>query len=180
MSHERPPLADPLDDLAGQLRQSRQLEAPPSWATHRLLALWPTHPVAPPNPATPPLRRLLAQWAQAIAGDALALGLRGDPTGWRQWMFQAEDHDIELRLRPDPRQPEQRWQLQGQVLGPDCQGQLCLRAQGSAAEPLTVPLDALGAFQVDGLSSGSWQLQVQLGDRWIDLPTLDWPDAGTG
>ena len=170
------PPDDPLDNLAHQLAQSRSLMEPPAWASHRLLALWPAVATAP---AVPPLRRLLAQLADALGGSGAAgmpaLGLRGEAQGWRQWVFQAEDHDIELRLRPDPQQPEGAWQLQGQVLGPDCHGRLRVTAAGADGRANEVPLDELGGFQVDGLARGPWQVQVQLADRLIDLPPLERP-----
>ena len=160
--------------LATSLSESRQLQEPPEWATRRAMAIWRPAPASETQP--PLLRRVLAELVQAFGGAPLALGLRSGGEAPRQWLFQAEAHDIELRLRRDPQQPDDRWQLTGQVLGPQALGELLLSPAEPAGEARRVNLDDLGDFQVDDLPAGRWQLSLLLPDRQIDLPLLAWPD----
>ena len=170
-----------LDTLAAQLGASRQLETPPDWATQRAMALWPAQRAAAQQAsaqAAPGWLRVLAELVQTSHGAPLALGLRGAGHGPRQWLLQADAHDIELRLRPDPQQPADRWELAGQVLGPQASGQLQLVTAHDPTASRSVTLDELGSFLINDLVAGEWQLTLQLTDRHIVLPPLTWPDDG--
>jgi hypothetical protein len=176
MTAETPELAA----LAARLIESRQLQEPPEWATHRALGIWRPDPARQPAQAPALLRRVLAQWGLMPGESPLALGLRGVGTPPQQWLFHAEEHDIELRLRPDPQQPEDRWQLAGQVLGPQAAGQLQLAPAGGQGPVRQVALDELGDFHLDDLPAGRWGLSLTLPDRVIELPELAWPDGTAG
>lgn len=176
MTQDAPELAA----LAARLSESRQLQEPPEWATHRAMNIWRPTPGHRPAGTAPMLRRVLAVCGWVSDGSPLALGLRGVGATPQQWLFHAEEHDIELRLRPDPQGPDDRWQLAGQVLGPQASGQLRLAPIGGSGEPRQAPLDDLGDFQFDDLPAGRWALSLTLPDRQIDLPELAWPDGTVG
>lgn len=169
-----------LADLAARLSDSRQLQEPPEWAARRAMAIWRPDPAS--QAADPPtlLRRVLAHFSQNAGASPLALGLRSAAVAPRQWLFQAEELDIDLRLRPDPQQPEDRWQLAGQVLGPQAVGSLRLVPAEGGEAAREVPLDDMGDFQLDDLPAGRWLLSLTLPDRQIDLPPLSWPDDPAG
>jgi hypothetical protein len=164
---------DDADALGRLLSDSRRLETPPSWATHRAEALWVSRPAeTAPGPAW---KRVVATLVRSIDPAPLALGLRGPGASVRQWLFHAEEHDIELRLRPDAVQPDCCWELSGQILGPQAQGMLQLLPVGAEATVWSQSLDPLGSFRFPGLNAGTWQLTVSLGDRRLELPALTWP-----
>lgn len=164
---------DDLDGLGHLLSLSRQLESPPAWASRRAEALWRSRGSAQSEPAA--WRRIVAELVDSLTATPLQLGLRGQGGGVRQWIYHADAHDIELRLRPDPTRPESCWELSGQVLGPQSQGMLQLVSASSEQPPCEQPLDPLGSFQFSGLGAGQWQLLVSLIDRRIELPLLTWP-----
>ena len=98
----------------------------------------------------------------------------------RFWTFHAGDHEVELDLRPDPQQSENRWQLAAKLLGSQTAGHLMLAPADGQGEAKQQMLDDSGAFQLDGLPAGRWLPSLALSDRRIALPPLRWADGEGG
>jgi len=172
----RPPVpAPPLEQL---LHDSRTMEDAPPELVRRAAALWP-RPEAAAAPASAPTaqgwRRLLATLTfDAGLAAPLALGLRGDAAGWRQWLFTTAEHDVDLRLAAGS-PGGLTWQLSGQVLGPERPQGVQLRAVDSPPSVHQAVPGELGDFHFDPVPAGRWQVSIDF-DGWsIDLPILEWP-----
>lgn len=109
----------------------------------------------------------------SAAQPALAAGMRGAGADARQLLFSAEGRDVDLRLSPAG---AGLWRLHGQVLGPDEQGLVLLRADGADSPQQQVALDALGEFVLDSVAPGHWQLALRLADQTIVLPVMHLAD----
>lgn len=117
------------------------------------------------------LHRVLAVLTfDSWAAPALAHGMRSLQVPTRHLLFNAEGRDIDLRVTPRA----QAFSLAGQVLGPDDAGTVELAACEPDALPShRAPLDALGAFNLDGLQPGVYVLTLRLGADEIVLPPID-------
>lgn len=168
-----------LDDdaITQRLHQSRQLEDAPEHVVQRALDLWQMSRRAQAGPNL--IRRIIAVLTFDSSGmSPAAFGMRSAAGTMRQMLFSAEGHDVDLRISPiegDSNDPSQaRWQLSGQVLGPDCSGALVLTdSNGSAVRQST--LDDLGEFRLPAVRSGSYVLTLRLVETEIVLSTIDIP-----
>lgn len=152
------------DKLEALLRASRGLEAPPAAVLQRVIDLWPA--AAAPG-AT--LRRLRATLSFDSGRAApLAFGMRGRAPGARQLLFNADGHDIDLRVSA----AATGWALHGQVLGPAARGRA--RAFGDdGIERGAAVLDDLGEFRLELPPVGRCLLRLELADLVIELPAFD-------
>lgn len=161
------------DDAALErlLRDSRQLDDAPESVIQRAIDVWAARPPAPATGAGV-LRRLVA----ALGFDSLgmtpqAAGVRSvGSDGVRQLLFTADGRDIDLRVAPaaDPG----RWQLSGQVLGPDEAGTAELRCADVQAR---TAWNELAEFRFDDVPAGACQLTLRGGDWELVLPPFDIP-----
>lgn len=180
-SPEEPqPPAEP-SELERVLRDSRTMAEPPDTVLQRAFDIWPARSAAAAGPSVSSWKRL---WATLSFGSGdtgpLALGLRGDTRQTRQWLFECEAHDIDLRLSNDALSTDTPWQLSGQVLGPQAARRVRLVGVDGGAGSFEVKASELGDFHFDRLPAGRWQLSIDF-DGWsIDVPELAWPTPPAG
>ncbi len=147
-------------------RALRELHDAPEWLIGTAVALWRSPAPAPPSP----LQRIAAMlrfdnWA---ATPAPALRSAGLPP--RQLLFAAAGRDIDLRIVPVA---PARFEISGQVLGPDERGEVRLERAADGSDARRVALDAAGGFELGAVPAGRWRLQLQFDAETIDLPDLD-------
>lgn len=147
--------------LESALRASRTLEDAPEALIQRAIGLW----QAPARGAAPPRRRLLAVLGFDSAGAApLAFGRRSTGTEVRQLLFSAEGRDLDLRVTPAA---GGRWQVAGQVFGPDTIGVARAEVGSERAE---AAWNELCEWRFDALPAGECRI-VLAGEGWeIELP----------
>lgn len=169
---------DPSDAALEQgLRDSRRLDDAPEAVIQRALDLW-QHGARGAAPAPGALRRLVAAVAFDSAGaGALAFGRRAAGGTTRQILYSTEGLDIDLRISPEADAATDRWQLSGQVLGPNAQGVVGLADDGGRAVA-EAPLSELGEFRLPAVGAGPYTLTLRLGFVEIVLPTVRVPGAG--
>ncbi len=119
-----------------------------------------------PAPAPGLLRRIAATLRSDSRGRPLAAGLRSGQGAARSLAYGAEGWDLDLQLTPQAG----RWQLQGQLLGPELAGAVTL---SGGAEPVTVPINELGEFSLPPVAPGTYRLTVSLGAGAIVVEPLE-------
>jgi hypothetical protein len=121
-----------------------------------------------PRPAPKPglLQRLVAHLQSDSARQPLAAGLRSGEGSVRTLSYTAEDWDIAVQLTPWAG----RWQLRGQILGPEIVGTVQLDA---GDEPQSVSVNELGEFALPPLEAGSYRLLVRAETREILVELLE-------
>lgn len=162
------------------LRDALSLPAASEALLRRALDFLPAGtPVSEPEGGV--LRRVLAVITfDSCRPGTLALDMRALAHEGREWMFQADGHDIDLRVAPLDA-TGLRYLVSGQLFGPDvvCRVRLLqVPAADASSPPLATDVDELGEFFFDGLRPGRFVLSLQLGDREIVLPELQiggWP-----
>lgn len=193
----KPDDPDPRDQaLARLLRRALQDEAPPAALRARVLALDPAAAAAPgmaraadarsvralaataataAGEAARRLRSVVAQVLQAPAGAALPLapaaGLRGG-AGARQWLYRAEDCEIDLRVLPGV---GERWRVLGQLFGELAAQGVVLEGPGGPRRAATGPMREFG---FDDLAAGRYRLAVQGAEVEVVVPQVEVGDAG--
>lgn len=156
-----------LVDLAGQAR--RLPDAPPAWVD-AALSLWRVAPRAKSSLLhTPLLTRIAAALSfDSWAVPALALGVRSLNHDNRHLLYSAQGRDIDVRITL----AADRFDLSGQILGPDEAGEVELIGQGESARRLIARLDDLGEFRLDGVDRGTYVLTLRMGHDEIVLPPI--------
>jgi anti-sigma factor RsiW len=96
----------------------------------------------------------------------LALGVRSGQPGARQLLLKAEDYDLDVRIAP----AGAAWQVSGQLLGPDTNGQAELQGEAGMVQ---AKLNDLGEFSLPPTSPGVYSLIVRLGHLAVELPQLE-------
>ncbi len=163
---------DDDEPLAGALRASHAAlhEAPEALVQHTI-ALFEARRPAPKS-------RLAALLRFDSAGASpLAFGMRSSGSAMRQLLYSLEGRDIDLRVAPAA--DAGRFELSGQILGPDAGGTV-LAVRGDGSDEVSAALDALGEFRIAQLAAGTWHLTLELGDFAIDLPPLHIPLPAAG
>jgi len=143
----------------------------PEPLTRAALNLWPADRLPAIARTAEPLRRLAALLTfDSWAAPAVAVGMRALPSDVRHLLFTATGRDIDLRIAP----LDGRFALAGQVLGPDETGSLELVCRSDElSAPQAANLDELGEFRLDGVSRGTYQLTLRLGNDEIVLPLIE-------
>jgi anti-sigma factor RsiW len=95
----------------------------------------------------------------------LALGVRSGPAAVRQLLLKAEDYVLDVRVTP----AGAAWQVSGQLLGPDANGQVELQGETTTVQ---IELNELGEFSLPPVPTGSYNFLLHLADLDLDLPTL--------
>lgn len=153
------------------LRDSRQLEQAPESVIQRAIDLWVARPAATAAGGGV-LRRLVAALSfDSIGITPQAAGVRsvgGD--GVRQLLFTADGRDIDLRVAPAA--DAGRWQISGQVLGPDESGTAELRCADVQAR---AAWNELAEFRFDDVPAGACELTLRGADWELTLPPIDIP-----
>lgn len=161
-----PELSD--EEIERLLQQGRRLESAPEFVIQRALAVFKSRPQAEPEPGL--LRRLLATLTFDSAGASpLAYGMRSGGGEVRQLLYSVEGRDIDLRLSRDAGLQSGHWRLSGQILGPDMQGRIVLRAGERQWE---TPLSEVGEFHFDPVAGDPLQLSLHLAGTVIELPPI--------
>jgi hypothetical protein len=169
---------DPADAALEQaLRDSRRLEDAPEHVIQRALAQW--RPRGVPGAARSLLQQMLAALTfDSGAATPLAFGTRSAGGTLRQLLFSAQGRDIDLRVAPvdaaggDP--DAARWQLSGQVLGPDSAGTVVL-ADATGQVIGETALSDLGEFRLPAMPAGAYTLTLRFAETEVVLPPVRVP-----
>jgi hypothetical protein len=176
------------DEFAHLVQQAVCLPDAPAALVERAIGLWSTAAISP----APSLAAQTAKAVQALqdglravaavltfdsaARPALAYGMRAMGHETRHLLFSAQGRDIDLRISPSAG----RFDLAGQILGPDESGtvELARRAEApmndrDARPALLARLDELGEFRLEGVDSGTVWLTIRTGGDEITLPPID-------
>ena len=143
-------------------RASKLFVAPAGWETRAVTAL--------------------AQWVKATltfdswSAPALAQGMRSLRSRTRHLLYSAEGRDVDLRITA----AAERFDLTGQVLGPDESGQVELVPEGGGVDnTLRGSLDDLGEFRIQAVPAGRYVLTLHLGQHPIVVEALEVGMAST-
>lgn len=99
-------------------------------------------------------------------GRPLALGVRsGQPAAW-QLLLKAGDYDLDMRITP----VDAAWQISGQLLGPDTNGQIELQGDAGVVQ---ADLNNLGEFSLPPTPPGVYRLVLRLADLEVELHQLE-------
>jgi anti-sigma factor RsiW len=150
-----------LERVIGLMRTDTTEDAPPA-VIARARRLFQTRVAS-----TPAERRRIPALVQFDSRQRpLALGVRSGQPAARQLLLKAEDCDLDVRITP----AGTNWQVSGQVLGPDINGQVELQGEAGA---ILVDLNDLGEFSLPPTSPGVYSLILRLGDLEVELPPLE-------
>lgn len=121
-----------------------------------------------PAPAPQPglIQRIVAMLQSDSRAQPLAAGLRSGQAAVRSLVYNAEDWDVDLQLTAH----SGRWQLRGQLFGPDLAGSVAL--SGGPA-PVAAPINDLGEFTLPPVAAGRYRLLIQIGAREILVDPLE-------
>lgn len=156
-----------LAATAELLRRSAQDEAPPPHVRARAIALDGTAARLVSGGAAW-LRRLVAVAVPdgGATGFAPAFGVRGAALAGHQWLFKAEECEIDLRTQPQ----DELWGVAGQLFGMPQARRVLI--EGAAAQA-SAELGPTREFGFRGLPAGRYSLTVQGGDCEIVIPNVD-------
>lgn len=152
-----------LEELIGLMRDDTSVDAPEHLIDRAARLI--RRPAA--RPEAGPLQRLVA----LLKGDSwrtplLATGLRAVQAWPRALLLYAGDRELDLQIGP----AGGRWQLLGQVLGPEEPGTVELTGP---AERVTGQLNELGEFVLPPVRAGRYTLIVTLSAIEIVVPDLE-------
>jgi anti-sigma factor RsiW len=151
-----------VEELIDLMRSDTSVDAPEHVIARAVRVMRKPQPSAGPGL----LRRLVARLQGDSAQQPFALGMRSGAGAERTLSYVAEDWDIALQLTPWAG----RWQLRGQILGPEVAGTIVLEA---GAEPLVAPVNELGEFALPPVEPGSYRLLVRAETREILVEPLE-------
>lgn len=189
-----PDLTTSDDDALGRaIRGALQLQDAPDAAIKAATSLWQMQHDAQPARATSPADALLGaiKRIQAVltfdswTTPPAALGLRSGAASrsQRHLMFNAEGHDVDLRIVGT----NGSYVLAGQMLGPDDIGPVSItvdtaanddRCGNDGSRPERAPLrsatlDEFGSFEFAPLERGTYHMTLRTQREVIDLPALE-------
>jgi hypothetical protein len=153
---------------AALLRRAARDEAPPAAVRARAVALrgGAAHSLA--SAAGALMRRVVAIAVVSGSGGgfAPAYGVRGAAAPGRQWLFRADECEIDLRIAPRG----ERWSVAGQVFG----ASQCVRVElASAGHQASAPLGPTREFGFVDLPPGLYSLTLKGGDVEVVIPQVD-------
>lgn len=156
-----------LAAIAELLRHSAHDEAPPPHVRARALALDGTAARLVRGGSTL-LRRLVAVAVpdSSATGFAPAFGVRGAALPGHQWLFRAEECEIDVRTLAQ----HELWSVAGQLFGMPLAQRVVI--EGVAAQA-SAELGPTREFAFRGLAAGSYRLTVQGGDCEVVIPRFD-------
>ena len=97
-------------------------------------------------------------------------GLRAGLAQVRRLLFQAENLEVDLEMRPGPLREQVRLAGQVTAAGANPHGGL-LRLSTPDREQETL-LDECGEFWIDGLERGTYRLEIVFAGRLVEIPVL--------
>ena len=150
------------------LRRAMHDETPPAAVRARAIALDDLTSRLAKHAATL-LKRLVAVAVahDPASGFAPEFGLRGAAAAGRQWLFKAEECEIDLRLGGD----DHGWTLTGQLFGAASARRVVLSAADEAAR--IAELGPTTEFRFADLRAGRYALTVQAPEVEIVVPGID-------
>lgn len=151
-----------LEAIIDLMRSDDRCDAP-DHVINRALRLI-RKPIPAPQPGM--LQRIIAVLQSDSRAQPLAAGLRSGQAVVRSLVYNAEDWDLDLQLTTH----SDRWQLRGQLFGPELAGSVTL--SGGPA-PVTTALNELGEFSLPPVAVGSYSLLIQIGTREIIIKPLE-------
>jgi hypothetical protein len=163
--------AGQLDRLAktvNLMRTDSTEDAPPELLARAVNLFRLRSPVAQPSETQPSLmRRVLA----ALSFDSMQLapahGVRSGAASARQLLYNAGEHDLDLRVATK----DESWVVSGQVLGEGCTGGEVL-LQGAPGHAIAT-LNELCEFALPPVPSGSYTLRVRFNDVEVEVRGLE-------
>ncbi|HMQ30435.1 MAG TPA: hypothetical protein PKD53_06875 [Chloroflexaceae bacterium] len=152
-----------LERLIGLMRADESADTPePVIARAARLARRAERP-----PGHTQLRRLIALLtSDGWRAPAQAAGLRALQAWPRAMLLRAGDRELDLQVAPKG----ERWQLSGQVLGPEAPGTVTLSGPGGH---VSAALNELGEFALPPVPSGHYTFTVTQSDLEIVVPNLE-------
>jgi hypothetical protein len=183
------PIEQLSDDEFARLAQlAACLPDAPEELVQRAIGLWRAVPAVPATSApglTSQALRTLQSGLRVVAAvltfdsasrPAPAFGMRAVGGDTRHLLFSARGRDIDLRISP----ASGRFDLSGQILGPDESGTIELATQAHRLTEDALPmlarrvnLDELGEFRLEGVDGGTVWLTIRMGGDEIVLPPID-------
>jgi len=149
------------------LMRSDQTENAPAAAIQRAIRIYHPPISTPPISTSPSLReRIIAVLRFDTAQLSLAPGLRSGQSATRQFLFGAGEHDLDVRVTL----ADGSWQVSGQVLGTEAEGQVVLRNE---AVELFTHLNNLGEFDLVPVPAGRYTLLLHLASVDIKVDNLE-------
>lgn len=112
------------------------------------------------------LRRIVATLTFDSLSVAPAFGVRSGQSSTRQFVFTAEENDIDLRIKNQ----DDKWIVAGQVLRVDCVGGEVV-LEGSAGST-SIALNDLCEFSLPAVPPGIYSLRISLADLEVQIPKL--------
>lgn len=114
-----------------------------------------------------PIRRLIALLtSDSWRTTGLATGLRGVEAWPRALLLSAGTHELDLQIGPNGG----RWQIHGQVLGPEAPGTAVL---SNGEMRVATNLSTMGEFVLPPVAAGRYTLTITQGDLEIVVPNLE-------
>jgi anti-sigma factor RsiW len=152
------------------LMRSDDSESAPEHVINRAVRLFNTFTASEPR-STGLIERLVAIMRFDSAHAVPAFGLRvGADEASRQFLFDAQPYELELRTRPMPG----GWSVAGQLLGPAETvdfGEVELIGDDARVQ---APLSELLEFNLPAVPSGTYRLELRFDDeRAIEIPSLE-------
>src|SRR5712691_4638234 len=152
------------------LMRSDESESAPEHVINRTVRLFDMYTASEPR-STGLMERLVAILRFDSAHAVPAFGLRvGADEASRQFLFDAQPYELELRTRPMPG----GWSVAGQLLGPAetvDYGEVELIGDDARVQ---APLSELLEFSLPAVPSGTYRLELRFDDeRAIEIPSLE-------
>ncbi len=152
------------------LMRSDESESAPEHVINRAVRLFDMYTASEPR-STGLMERLVAILRFDSAHAVPAFGLRvGADEASRQFLFDAQPYELELRTRPMPG----GWSVAGQLLGPAetvDYGEVELIGDDARVQ---APLSELLEFSLPAVPSGTYRLELRFDDeRAIEIPSLE-------
>lgn len=151
-----------LEELIGLMRNDDSFNAP-EHVINRAVRLM-RKPAPPPTPGA--IKRIIAVLRAASAPGVLAPGLRSGQNAPRSLSYNAAAWDLDLQVVARAG----RWQVRGQLLGPELTAAVEL---SNSTITISVVTNELGEFSLPPVDSGSYALRISVGTREILVDSLE-------
>lgn len=152
-----------LEDLLGLMRSDDSVDAPEHVIARAARLMRRVEPAQRPGQ----LRRLITMLStEGWRTPGLAAGLRSLHAWPKAILLKAGDRELDLQVGPRG----ERWQLSGQVLGPEAPGTVTLSGPGAR---VSAELNELGEFTLPAIPAGYYTLTVSQTDLEIVVPNLE-------
>ncbi len=152
-----------LTELVELMRSDDSIDAPAHVINRAVRLMRQRTPVS-----TPPLfRRLIAILLSDSWQKPLAAGLRSTDIMPRSLAYQAGDYELDIQIRLHAG----RWQVRGQILGPEITGTVTL-SNDQGYQVAEASINEIGEFELIPVEEGSYTLRVTLPTCNIEIEQL--------